>query len=117
MLYGDIFELDEDVNSVLCSGERKFYKLYSALMQCHAIVKDKHLYEHTLHDIQTMRNTERILEISYLDVVHIFTVESLMNSTIKRNSIVMEDTEENSVEIIPTQLRSMITDGTIDPGK
>ena len=57
MLYGDIFELDEDVNPVLCENESKFYKLYSALMQCHAIVKDKHLYEHTLHDIQTQKES------------------------------------------------------------
>jgi hypothetical protein len=129
MFYEDLFDIEDEYNSRLpgrydppmgslyeVKKEKRFYKLYSAFMNCHAIIKDGRICEHTLNDIKSMSPSEKILEISYNDKTHFFDVESLMNAETRKHSLVLKDTKNKSVVITPTQLRSMITDGTIDLG-
>lgn len=102
--FGSIFELKQ---------EKKFYALYSVFTECHAIVINRHMYEYELYDIKGMKPTDRILEISFLDDIHFFDIESFMEANINNHSLVLKNTKGENVEMIPTQLRSMITDGSI----
>jgi hypothetical protein len=71
------------------------------------------MYEHKLYDIKSMKSSDRILEISYKNIIHFFDIDSLMNAEIKNHSLVLVNTKNEKVEMIPAQLRSMITDGRI----
>ena len=71
------------------------------------------MYEHKLYDIKSMKSSDRILEISYKNIIHFFDVDSFMNAEIKNHSLVLINTKTEKVEMIPAQLRSMITDGRI----
>lgn len=130
MFYEDLFDMEDEYNSRLpgrydppmgslyeVKKEKRFYKLYSAFMTCHVIIKDNRIYEHKLNDIKSMNPNEKILEISYNDKTHFFDVESLMNAETKNHSLILKDNENELITLTPTQLRSMITDGTIDLGK
>ena len=119
MFYEDptLTEEEYEHRFVYDKKEKKFYKLYSALMKCHAIIINGHMYEYELHDIEGMKPTKPILEISFLDDVHAFDIESLMEADIHNHSLVLKNTKGDPVELIPSQLRSMITDGTISFGR
>ena len=125
MFYEDLFDIDseeEDRYKKYASRftsifdlkkEKKFYKLYSAITECHAIMIKNQMYEHKLYDIKSMKPTDRILEISYKNIIHFFDIDSLMNAEIKNHSLVLVNTKKEKVEMIPAQLRSMITDGKV----
>lgn len=119
MFYEDptLTEEEYEHRLVYDKKEKKFYKLYSALMKCHAIIINGQLYECELHDIEGMNPTKTILEISFLDDEHTFDIESLMEADIHNHSLVLKNTNGVTVELIPSQLRSMITDGTISLGR
>ena len=71
------------------------------------------MYEHKLHDIKSMKSSDRILEISYKNIILFFDIDSFMNAEVKNHSLVLINTKNEKVEMIPAQLRSMITDGCI----
>ena len=71
------------------------------------------MYEHTLYDIKSMKPSDRILEISYKNIIHFFDIDSFMNAEIKNHSLILVNTKNEKVEMIPAQLRSMVTDGAI----
>jgi len=126
MFYEDLFDIEEDYkdrhhkyasrfSSIFeLKQEKKFYALYSVFTECHTIVINRHMYEYELYDIKGMKSTDRILEISFLDDIHFFDIESFMEATINNHSLVLKNTKGDKVEMIPAQLRSMITDGRID---
>jgi hypothetical protein len=60
-----------------------------------------------------MKPSERMLELSHEDIIHFFDVNSFMEASIKNNSLLLKNTKEVDVEIIPAQIRSMINDGEI----
>jgi len=125
MFYEDLFDIDteeEDRYKKYASRftsifdlkkEKKFYRLYSAITECHVIMIKTQMYEHKLYDIKSMKSSDRILEISYKNIIHFFDIDSLMNAEIKNHSLVLINTKNEKVEIIPAQLRSIITDGRI----
>lgn len=125
MFYEDLFEIEEEhdemykkyasrFSSILeLKKEKKFYRLYSAIADCHTIMIKNQMYEHKLYDIKSMNSSDRILEISYKNIIHFFDIDSFMNAEIKNYSLVLVNTKNEKVEIIPAQLRSMITDGKI----
>ena len=126
MFYKDLFDLEDEYETrnrkKYTSGfgslfelkqEKRFYKLYSALTECHVIMINGHMYEHDLYDIKTMKPDERILKISYLDDVHFFDINSFMEAEIKNHSVLLRSTHNMPVELVPAQLRSMITDGRV----
>jgi hypothetical protein len=125
MFYEDLFDIDEleddrykkyasRFTSIFdLKKEKKFYRLYSAITECHAIVIKNQMYEHTLYDINSMEPSNKILKISHNNSVHFFDIDSFMNAEIKNHSILLVNEKNDKVEIIPTQLRSMITDGCI----
>ena len=125
MFYEDLFDIEDEYEArsrKYTSGfsaiaelkqEKKFYKLYSAITECHVIMIKNQMYEHTLYDIKSMKPSDRILEISHKNIVHFFDIESFMNVEIKNHSLVLVNTKNKKVEMIPTQLRSMITDGQV----
>ena len=125
MFYEDLFDIEEDYkdrhrkyasdfNSIFeLKQEKKFYALYSVFTECHTIVVNSHMYEYEVYDIKSMKPTEKILEISFLDDVHSFDIESFMEATINNHSLVLKNTRGEEVKLVPSQLRSMITDGAI----
>tara|TARA_B100000282_G_scaffold289818_1_gene260021 strand:- start:960 stop:1343 length:384 start_codon:yes stop_codon:yes gene_type:complete len=125
MFYEDLFDLEEDYvdkHKKYASGfssifelkrEKKFYALYSALIECHGIMIKNKMYEYDLYDIRRMKPSERILEVSHKDDIHFFDIESFMECQIKDHSLLIKNTKHEDVELIPVQIRSMITDGTI----
>ena len=125
MFYEDLFEIDREeeerykkyaskFTSIFdLKKEKKFYKLYSAITECHVIMIKNQMYEHKLYDIKSMKSSDRILEISYKNIIHFFDIDSFMNATIKNHSLVLINTKNEKVEMIPAQLRSMITDGCV----
>tara|TARA_A100001037_G_scaffold160116_1_gene144280 strand:+ start:12061 stop:12441 length:381 start_codon:yes stop_codon:yes gene_type:complete len=125
MFYEDIFDIEDDYkdrhrkyaskfSSIFeLKQEKKFYALYSMFTDCHTIVINRHMYEYELYDIKSMKPTDRILETSFLDNLHFFDIESFMESNINNHSLVLNNTKGERVEMIPAQLRSMITDGAI----
>ena len=125
MFYEDLFDIDteeEDRYKKYASRftsifdlkkEKKFYKLYSAITECHVIMIKNQMYEHKLYDIKSMKSSDRILEISYKNIIHFFDIDSFMNAEVKNHSLVLVNTKNEKVEMIPAQLRSMITDGKI----
>lgn len=125
MFYEDLFDLEDeltDKHKKYASGfssifelkrEKKFYALYSALTVCHGIMLKTKIYEHNLYDIRRMKPSERILEISHKEDIHFFDIESFMECQIKDHSLLIKNTKHEDVELIPVQIRSMITDGTI----
>jgi len=125
MFYEDLFDLEEDYvdkHKKYASGfssifelkrEKKFYALYSALIECHGIMIKNKIYEYDLYDIRRMKPSERILEVSHKDDIHFFDIESFMECQIKDHSLLIKNTKHEDVELIPVQIRSMITDGTI----
>ena len=126
MFYEDLFEIDTEeeerykkyasrFTSIFdLKKEKKFYRLYSAITECHVIMIKNQMYEHKLYDIKSMKSSDRILEISYKDIIHFFDVDSFMNAEVKNHSLVLVNTKNEKVEMIPAQLRSMITDGAIN---
>ena len=125
MFYEDLFDLEDeyvDKHKKYASGfssifelkrEKKFYALYSALIECHGIMIKNKMYEYDLYDIRRMKPGERILEVSHKDDIHFFDIESFMECQIKDHSLLIKNTKHEDVEITPVQIRSMITDGTI----
>ena len=125
MFYEDLFDLDKEEDerykkyasrftSIFdLKKEKKFYKLYSGITECHVIMVKNKMYEHKLYDIKSMKLSDRILEISYENIIHFFDIESFMNAEIKNHSLVLVNTKKEKVEMVPAQLRSMITDGRI----
>ena len=125
MFYEDLFEIDREEEERYkkyasrfttifdLKKEKKFCRLYSAITECHVIMIKNQMYEHKLYDIKSMKPTDRILEISYKNIIHFFDVDSFMNAECKNHSLVLTNTKNEKVEIIPAQLRSMITDGRI----
>tara|TARA_B110000444_G_scaffold257784_1_gene297049 strand:+ start:1204 stop:1584 length:381 start_codon:yes stop_codon:yes gene_type:complete len=93
--------------------EKKFYRLYSAITECHVIMIKNQMYEHTLYDINSMKPSDKILEISHKNIIHFFDIDSFMQANINNHSLVLVNTKNKKVEFIPAQLRSMITDGCI----
>ena len=125
MFYEDLFDIEEDYkdrhrkyasdfNSIFeLKQEKKFYALYSVFTECHTIVVNSHMYEYEVYDIKSMKPTEKILEISFLDDVHFFNIESFIEAKLNNHSITLKNTEGEEVKLVPSQLRSMITDGAI----
>ena len=125
MFYEDLFDLDKEEDerykkyasrftSIFdLKKEKKFYKLYSGITECHVIMVKNKMYEHKLYDIKSMKLSDRILEISYENIIHFFDIESFMDAEIKNHSLVLVNTKKEKVEMVPAQLRSMITDGRI----
>ena len=125
MFYEDLFDLEDeymDKHKKYASGfssifelkrEKKFYALYSALIECHGIMIKNKMYEYDLYDIRRMKPSERILEVSHKDDIHFFDIESFMECQIKDHSLLIKNTKHEDIEITPVQIRSMITDGTI----
>ena len=125
MFYEDLFDLEDeyvDKHKKYASGfssifelkrEKKFYALYSALIECHGIMIKNKMYEYDLYDIRRMKPSERILEVSHKDDIHFFDIESFMECQIKDHSLLIKNTKHEDVEITHVQIRSMITDGTI----
>tara|TARA_Y100001980_G_C14181702_1_gene52536 strand:+ start:110 stop:496 length:387 start_codon:yes stop_codon:yes gene_type:complete len=128
MFYEDLFDIEEEydkpkrynppMGSIYeVQREKRFYKLYSAFMNCHVIMINNHMYEHILYPINSMKPGERILEVSYLDDIHFFDVESFMEAKTHSHHLVLKNTKNKEIKLLPTQLRSMVTDGKIDLGK
>jgi hypothetical protein len=125
MFYEDLFDIEEeyvDKHKKYASGfssifelkkEKKFYALYSALTECHGIMLKNKMYEYELYDIKKMKPSELILELTHDDDIHFFDIESFMDSSLKDHSVIIKNTKNHLVEIIPVQIRSMITDGRI----
>ena len=125
MFYEDLFDLEDeyvDKHKKYATGfssifelkrEKKFYALYSAFSECHGIMINKKLYEYNLYDIRNMKPSERILEVSYRDKLHFFDIESFMEAKFKHTSIELKNTKNEDIELIPLQIRSMITDGRV----
>jgi len=125
MFYEDLFDLEDEITNKhkkYATGfgsifelkrEKKFYSLYSALTECHGIMLKNKIYEHNLYDIRRMKPSERILEISHKEDIHFFDIESFMECHIKDHSLLIKNTKHEDIELIPVQIRSMITDGTI----
>ena len=125
MFYEDLFDIEDEYkdrhrkltsefNSIFeLKQEKKFYALYSVFTECHTIVMNSHMYEFEVYDIKGMDPTEKILEISFLDDVHSFNIESFMEAKLNNHSIALKNTKGEDVKLVPSQLRSMITDGAI----
>ena len=125
MFYEDLFDIEEeyvDKHKKYASGfnsifelkrEKKFYALYSAFIECHGLMIKNKMYEYELYDIKRMKPSERILEVSHKDDIHFFDIESFMECQIKDHSLLIKNTKHQDIELIPVQIRSMITDGTI----
>jgi hypothetical protein len=125
MFYEDLFDIEDEYENRpqrYTSGfgaiselkqEKKFYRLYSTITECHVIMIKNQMYKHTLYDIKSMKPSDKILEISHKDIIHFFDVDSFMNAEIKNHSLVLVNTKNKKVEFIPAQLRSMITDGRV----
>jgi hypothetical protein len=125
MFYEDLFELEDEYiekHNKYTSGfssifelkrEKKFYALYSALTTCHGIMIGKTLCNYNLCDIKKMKPSERILEVSYSDIIHFFDIESLMDAKLNDHSFSINNTKNEKIDLIPVQIRSMITDGKI----
>jgi hypothetical protein len=125
MFYEDLFDIEEeytDRHKKYASGfssifelkrEKKFYAMYSAITECHAITIDNKICNHTLLDIKSMKPSDRILEISIKDKLYFFDIESFMEANLNNHSITLKNTKGNDMEIIPVQIRSMITDGRL----
>ena len=60
-----------------------------------------------------MKPSERILEVSYREKLHFFDIESFMEAKFKHTSIELKNTKNEDIELIPLQIRSMITDGCV----
>ena len=130
MNFGDIFGLDEDeidqgadyTNNLFGSmhgmkRDKRFYKMYVSLMQCHLMQLNGKFVIFKLMDISTMKPTDRILDVIVDDdTIHVFTVESLQNVKFKNHSVILENQKKEKIELIPCQLRSMVTDGRVTPG-
>ena len=92
MFFEDLFELEDEYtekHKKYASGfssifelkrEKKFYAMYSALMECHAITINNKICNHTLLDIKSMKPSDRILEISIKDKLCFFDIESFMEA-------------------------------------
>ena len=125
MFYEDLFDIEKEYSNrhkKYASGfssifelkrEKKFYALYSALTECHAITINNKIYNHSLLDIVSMKPSQRILEISIKDKLYFFDIESFMEAKLNNHSITLKNTKGDDIEIIPVQIRSMITDGRI----
>jgi hypothetical protein len=125
MFYEELFDIEEEQDDRYkkyasrfssmfdLKKEKKFYGLYSTLTECHVVMIKNKMYEHKLYDIKSMKQSDRILEISHKNIIHFFDIESLMNAEIKNHSLVLVNTKNKEVEITPAQLRSMITDGKV----
>ena len=105
MFYEDLFDIDteeeEDTKSthlglllyLILKKRKKFYKLYSAITECHVIMIKNQMYEHKLYDIKSMKSSERILEISYKNIIHFFDIDSFMNAEVKNHSLILVNTK------------------------
>ena len=129
-MYGDLFDLGEDdqtqgsdyTDNLFESmhgmkRDKRFYKMYASLMHCHLMQLDGKFVNFKLKDISTMKPTDRILDVIVDDdTIHVFTVESFQNAKFKNHSIVLENQKKKKIELIPCQLRSMVTDGRVTAG-
>jgi hypothetical protein len=125
MFYEDLFDIEDEYENRpqrYTSGfgaiselkqEKKFYRLYSTITECHVIMIKNQMYKHTLYDIKSMKPSDKILEISHKNIIHFFDIDSFMQANINNHSLVLVNTKNKKVEFIPAQLRSMITDGCI----
>jgi hypothetical protein len=125
MFYENLFDIEDEYENrpqryksgfsevAELKHEKKFYRLYSAITECHVFMIKDQMYEHTLYDIKSMKSSDKILEISHKNIIHFFDIGSFMNAEIKNHSLVLTNTKNKRVELIPAQLRSMITDGCI----
>jgi hypothetical protein len=129
MNFGDIFGLDEDEieygadydnwieSKYGMKRDKRFYKMYASLTQCHLMQLNGKFVNFKLKDISTMKPTDRILDVVVDDdTIHVFTVESFQNAKFKNHSIVLENQKKEKIELIPCQLRSMVTDGRVTTG-
>ena len=129
-MYGDLFDLGDDDQTQgsdytenlfgsMCEmkREKRFYKMYASLMHCHLMQLDGKFVNFKLKDISTMEPTDRILDVIVDDdTIHVFTVESLQNVKFKNHSVILENRKKKKIELIPCQLRSMVTDGRVTAG-
>lgn len=129
-MYGDIFDLEEEDQNYGSNysdnlfgpmygmkQDKRFYKIYSALMSCHLMQLNGEFVNFKLRDISAMNPTDRILDVVIDDdTIHVFTVESLQNVKFKNHSIILENQKKEKIELIPCQLRSMVTDGRVTAG-
>jgi len=125
MFYDDLFDIEDEYvdkhkkyasrfNSVFeLKREKKFYALYSALTECHAVTINNKICNHALLDIVSMKPSQRILEITINDKLYFFDIESFMEANLNNHSITLKNTKGDDIEIIPVQIRSMITNGRI----
>jgi hypothetical protein len=128
MLFGDIFDdtLDSDESSgppMYSMGfpkkkESKFFKLYNVFSTCHLVQLDGSFVNYKLHDIDLIKESTRILDISELanesNTLHVFDIGSFFNAKINNHSVVLVNQKKESVKLIPCQLRSMISNGKIE---
>ena len=105
--------LQDLVQFLILKKKKKFYALYSVFTECHLVLVKNKVFDKKLYDIKSMKPQERILELSNSNELHIFNIDNLMNSEFKNNSIIITNSKMKKVEIVPTQLRSMINDGRI----
>lgn len=130
MLFGDLFELEDELerdkhrygkdnfNSTLykvddTKSDIKFYMIYQAFLECHLVMKNNNVCEHKLYDLTSMKPTNRILEITENGDTEFFNIESFMDASVNKNSFRINNTTGKEVNLIPCQLRSMITDGKV----
>ena len=125
MFYEDLFDIEEEYinrhknydsgfSSIFeLKREKKFYALYSALTVCHGIMIENELCDYDLYDIKKMKPSERILEVSQSNSIHFFDIESLMDAKLNDHSFSISNTKNDNIDLIPVQIRSMITDGKI----
>jgi hypothetical protein len=130
MMFGDIYDLDDDeqkygsdyTDNLFGSvherkSDKRFYKIYASLMHCHLMQLNNKFVDFKLKDISTMKPTDRILDVIVDDdTIHVFTVESLQNVKFKNHSVILENQMKEKIELIPCQLRSMVTDGRVTTG-
>ena len=127
MMFGDLYDFGEDEPGSRSGGpfddihnmaeDKRFYKMYSALMSCHLMQLNGKFVKFKLKDISTMNPTERILDVIVNeDLIHVFTVKNLQNVKFKNHSVILENQKKEKIELIPCQLRSMVTDGKVTAG-
>ena len=128
MLFGDIFDdtLDSDESSGPTmyrmgfpkKNEPKFFKLYNVFSSCHLVQLNGNFVNYNLHDIGAIKETTRILDISDMEddtnTLHVFDIGSFFDAKVKNHSVVLKNQKKELVELIPCQLRSMISNGKIE---
>jgi hypothetical protein len=124
MLFGDIFDdtldsasaEDKLIRMALPRGdEPKFFKLYNVFSMCHLVQLNGKFVKYNLHDIGTIKETTRILDMKDdTNTLHVFDIRSFFDAKIENHSVVLKNQKKKSVKLIPCQLRSMISNGKIE---